>query len=136
MGRDQSGDANKRLGFVLPLACSSFGHSGKGQVVVLQNGEAVLWLLLLQVEHFPQLFQLLQLTEGFQHHQHDDQTQDQVDSDSNLVELPEPLINSLSRYVISQTDGAEGDEAEVERLQEVPVLLQCREDGSWDEEET
>lgn len=65
------------MGFVLIVG--SFGHRSEGQVVVLQNGEAVLRLLLLQVEHLPQLLQLLQLAEGLQHHQHDDQTQDQVD---------------------------------------------------------
>lgn len=46
---------------------------------MLQDGEAVLRLLLLQVEHLPQLLQLLQLTEGLQHHQHDYQAQDQID---------------------------------------------------------
>lgn len=45
---------------------------------MFQNGEAVLLLLFLQVEHLPQLLQLLQLTEGLQHHQHDYQPQDQV----------------------------------------------------------
>ena len=61
------------------LIVGSFGHSGEGQVVVLQNGEAVLRLFLLQVEHLPQLLQLLELAEGLQHHEHDYQTQDQVD---------------------------------------------------------
>lgn len=133
--RGQSWDTNKRLGFVLSVGRGSVGHGGEGQVVVLQNGEAVLRLLLLQVEHFPQLLQLLQLAEGLQHHQHDDQTQDQVDSDAHFVELPEPLVSSLSRYVVAQADGAERNEAEVEGLQEVPVLLQRREDGGRDKEE-
>lgn len=65
------------MGFVLLLG--SFGHSSEGQVIMLQDGEAVLRLLLLQVEHLPQLLQLLQLTEGLQHHQHDYQAQDQID---------------------------------------------------------
>lgn len=77
--RDQGWDADKRLGFVLTVGRGSFGHSSEGQVVVLQNGEAVLRLLLLQVEHLPELLQLLQLAEGLQYHQHDYQTQDQVD---------------------------------------------------------
>lgn len=61
------------------MGCVSAGHSREGQVVMLQNGQVVLRLLLLQVEHLPQLLQLMQLTEGLQHHQHDYQTQDQVD---------------------------------------------------------
>lgn len=56
-------------------------------------------------------------------------------SDPHFVKLPEPLIRGLSRYVVTQTDGAERNEAEVEGLQEVPVLLQCWEDGGGDEEE-
>lgn len=44
--------------------------------------------------------------------------------DAHFVELPELLVNCLSRYIVSQADGAEGYEAEVEGLQEVPVLLQ------------
>ena len=44
--------------------------------------------------------------------------------DAHFVELSEPLVGPLSRYVVSQADGAEGDEAEVEGLQEVPVALQ------------
>lgn len=67
------------MGFALRVSCGSVGHSIEGQVVVLQDGEAVLLLVLLQVEHLPQLLQLLQLAEGLQHHQHDDQTQEQVD---------------------------------------------------------
>lgn len=135
IGRGQSWDANKRLGLVFIVDCGSVGHRSEGQLVMLQNGEAVVWLLLLQVEHLPQLLQLLQLAEGLQHHQHDDQTQDQVNSDAHFVELPEPLVSSFSRYVVTQADGAQGDEAEVEGLQEVPVLLQRREDGGGDEEE-
>ncbi len=56
-------------------------------------------------------------------------------SDAHFVELPELLINGLPRYIVSQADGAEGNKAEVEGLQEVPVLLQRREDGGGDEEE-
>lgn len=79
VGRGQSRDANKRLGLVLTLGRATVGHRGEGEVIMFQNGEAVEWLLLLQVEHFPELLQLLQLTEGLQHHQHDYETQDQVD---------------------------------------------------------
>ncbi|TNN61753.1 hypothetical protein EYF80_027975 [Liparis tanakae] len=43
---------------------------------------------------------------------------------SEAGELPELLIQGLSGYVVTQADGAEGDEAEVKGLQEVPVLLQ------------
>lgn len=124
IGRGQSRDANKLLGFFVVVGCGSVGHGGEGQVVVLQNSHAVLWLLLLEVEHFPQLFQLLELAEGLQHHQHDYQTQDQVHSDAHFVELSELLVSSLSGYVVAQADGAERNETEVERLQEVPVLLQ------------
>ena len=56
-------------------------------------------------------------------------------SDAHFVELPEPLITVLSGYVVSQADGAQRNEAEVEGLQEVPVLLQRRKDGGRDEEE-
>lgn len=77
VGRAQSRDTNKRMGFILMLG--SFGHSSEGQVIMLQDGEAVLRLLLLQVEHLPQLLQLLQLAEGLQHHQHDYQAQDKID---------------------------------------------------------
>lgn len=124
IGRGQSRDTNKLLGFFFTVGCGSVGHGGEGQVVVLQNSDAVLRLLLLEVEHFPQLFQLLKLAEGLQHHQHDYQTQDQVDSDAHFVELSELLVSSLSRYVVAQAYGAERNETEVEGLQEVPVLLQ------------
>lgn len=56
-------------------------------------------------------------------------------SDAQFVELPIVLICSFSGYVVSQADGGEGNKAEVEGLQEVPVLLQRWEDGSRDEEE-
>lgn len=135
VGRHQTRHANKRLCFALGVDDGSVGHGGEGQVVVLQDGEAVLGLVLLQVEDLPQLLQLLQLAEGLQHHQHDNQTQDQVHSDAHFVEFPELLIGGLSRYVVSQADGAEGNEAEVEGLQEVPVVLQRCEDGGGDEEE-
>lgn len=55
--------------------------------------------------------------------------------DAHFVQLPKPLVHSLPRDVVSQANGRERDEAEVERLQEVPVLLQAREDGSGDEQE-
>lgn len=55
--------------------------------------------------------------------------------DAHFVKLPEPLVGSLPGDVVSQANGCERDEAEVERLQEVPVLLQAREDGSGDEQE-
>lgn len=76
VGGDQSGGADELV--VLVVAEASFGHGGEGHVVVLQNGQAILLLLLLHVKHFPQLLQVLQLAEGLQHHQHDDQTQEQV----------------------------------------------------------
>lgn len=78
IGRGQSWDTSKGLSFLFTVPCGCAGHSSEGQVIVLQNGEAILPLVLLQVEYFPQLLQLLQLTEGLQHHQHDDKTQDQV----------------------------------------------------------
>lgn len=56
-------------------------------------------------------------------------------SDSHFIELPELLVHSLSRHVVSEADGAERNEAEVEGLEEVPVFLQGREDGGRDEEE-
>lgn len=45
---------------------------------MFHDGKTVLGLLLLQVEHLPQLLQLLQLTEGFQHHQHGNQTEEEI----------------------------------------------------------
>lgn len=54
-------------------------HGREGQVVVLQDGQSVLRLFLLQVEHLAQLLELLQLTERLQDHQHGDQTQQEVD---------------------------------------------------------
>lgn len=75
-GGDQSGGADE---LVAPVSAQGpLGHGGEGQVVLLQDGQAVLRLLLLHVEHLPQLLELLQLAEGLQHHQHDDQAQDQV----------------------------------------------------------
>lgn len=56
-------------------------------------------------------------------------------SDAHFVELPELLIGSLSGHVVSEANGAERNEAEVEGLQEVPVFFQRREDGSRDKEE-
>lgn len=75
-GGDQSGGADELVALV--FAQGRLGHGGEGQVVVLQDGQAVLRLLLLHIEHLPQLLELLQLAEGLQHHQHDDQAQDQV----------------------------------------------------------
>lgn len=45
---------------------------------MFHDGQAVLGLLLLQIEHLPQLLQLLQLTEGLQHHQHGNQTEEEI----------------------------------------------------------
>lgn len=43
---------------------------GEGQLVVLNDVHLVLVLVLLHVEHFPEFFQLMEFTEGFQNHQH------------------------------------------------------------------
>lgn len=56
-------------------------------------------------------------------------------SDAHFIHLPVLLIHRLSGDVIAQADRAERNEAEVEGIQEVPVVLQRREDGSWDEKE-
>lgn len=59
----------------------------------------------------------------------------ELTSDAHFIQLPVLLIRCLSGDVISKADCAERDEAEVEGIQEVPVVLQRREDCSWDEEE-
>lgn len=59
----------------------------------------------------------------------------ELTSDAHFIHLPVLLIPCLSGDVISEANGAERNEAEVEGIQEVPVVLQRREDGSWDEEE-
>lgn len=41
----------------------------------------------------------------------------------------------LAGHIVAQADGAQRYEAEVERLQEVPVPLQAGEDPRWDEEQ-
>lgn len=74
---------------------------------MLQNGEAVLGLLLLQVEHLPELLQLLQLAEGLQYHQHDYQAENEVDSDAHFIQLPELLIGRLSGHIVSKANGTE-----------------------------
>lgn len=85
----------------LVFAQGPLGHGGEGQVVVLQDGQAVLRLLLLHVEHLPQLLELLQLTEGLQHHQHDDQAQDQVDCQGRgEAEETVNIINITSQFKI------------------------------------
>lgn len=76
-GRGQHRDAQEVAGLVLVGGRGHHG-GGEGQLVVLQDGQAVLGLLLLQVEHLPQLLELLQLAEGLQHHQHHHQAQQQV----------------------------------------------------------
>lgn len=78
-GRDQSCCTAKYVSIVLVRRRSRFGHRGERQLVVFQNGDAVLLLLFLQVEHLLQLLELLQLAEGLQHHQHHYEPQDQVD---------------------------------------------------------
>lgn len=55
--------------------------------------------------------------------------------DPDLVELSEFLVVALSGHVVPEADGAQGNEAKVEGLQEVPVVLQDREDCGRDEEE-
>lgn len=63
-------------------------------MVVLQYCQAVLWFLLLQIEHLPQGLQLLQLTKGLQDNQHHNQAQEEVDcrekrnTDKGLLEEP------------------------------------------------
>lgn len=107
--RGQHGDTNE--GYVLSLVplerggVGLVGHGGEGQMVVLQYCQAVLWFLLLQIEHLPQGLQLLQLTEGLQDNQHNNQAQEEVDSYSDFIELSEPLVEGLPWYVISQSDG-------------------------------
>lgn len=55
--------------------------------------------------------------------------------DSDLVQLSELLVVAFPWNIVPQADGAQGDETEVKRLEEVPVILQHREHGGWDEEE-
>lgn len=82
-------------GFVLVRGGGDDG-GGEGQLVMLQDGQAVLGLLLLQVEHLPQLLQLLQLTEGLQHHQHDHQPQEEVHwEDQNQREDTQGLMHAF-----------------------------------------
>lgn len=59
----------------------------------------------------------------------------ELTSDAHLIQLPVVLVRRLSGDVIAEADRAERNEAEVEGIQEVPVVLQRREDGGWDEEE-
>lgn len=59
----------------------------------------------------------------------------ELTSDGHFIQLPVVLIRRLSGDVISKADCAEWNEAEVEGIQEVPVVLQRREDSGWDEEE-
>lgn len=59
----------------------------------------------------------------------------ELTSDAHFIQLPVLLIRSLSGDVISEANRAERNEAEVEGIQEVPVVLQRWEDGGWDEEE-
>lgn len=59
----------------------------------------------------------------------------QLTGDAHFVQLSELLVEGLPGDVVTQADGAEGDEAKVKGFQEVPVLLQGREDGGGDEEE-
>lgn len=58
-GRDQSCCTTKHVSIVLVGRRSCFGHVGERQLVMFQNGEAVFLLIFLQVEHLPQLLQLL-----------------------------------------------------------------------------
>ena len=55
--------------------------------------------------------------------------------DPELVELSEFLIVALPRNIISEANGAQGDETKVKGFQEVPVILQDREHRGRDEEE-
>lgn len=45
---------------------------------MFHDGQTVLGLLLLQIKNCPQLLQLLQLTESLQHHQHGNQTEEEI----------------------------------------------------------
>lgn len=51
---------------------------GEGQLVVFYDVHLILFLVLLHVEHFSELLQFVELTEGFQNHQHGDKTKEQV----------------------------------------------------------
>ena len=75
-GRGEDGGAEVEL---VGARGGALGDGGEGEVVVLQDGQAVLGLLLLQVEHLPQLLQLLQLAERLQDDQHHDEAQQEVD---------------------------------------------------------
>lgn len=55
--------------------------------------------------------------------------------DPDLVQLPELLVVAFPWNVVPQADGAQGDETEVKRFEEVPVILQHGEHGGRDEEE-
>ena len=55
--------------------------------------------------------------------------------DPDLVELSEFLIVALPGNIISEANGAQGDETKVKGFQEVPVILQDREHRGRDEEE-
>ena len=46
-----------------------------------------------------------------------------------------PVLVVLPGHVVPEADGGQRDEAEVQRLQEAPVLLHRHEDGGGDEEE-
>lgn len=64
----------RHKGLVLLLVLLHAGglvrDGGEGQLVVLHDVHLVLVLVLLHIEHFPEFFQLVQFTEGFQNHQH------------------------------------------------------------------
>lgn len=55
--------------------------------------------------------------------------------DAELIQLMQRRLGAPLGHVVPQADGAERDEAEIDRLQEVPVALQRPETDSWDEDE-
>lgn len=94
--------AHKRL-VLLPIllwAGSLVGNGGEGQLVVLYDVDPILVLVFLHVEHFSELFQLVELTEGFQNYQHGNEAKEEVTCDPNLIELSELLIVAFSRDVV------------------------------------
>lgn len=55
---------------------------------MLDDVYLVLVLVLLHVEHFPEFFQLVELTEGFQDHQHGDEAKEQVTCGRKMTASP------------------------------------------------
>lgn len=73
----------------------------------------VLFLVLLHIKQLPKLFEFMELTESLKYHQHCNKAHQQITCNSNFIQLSEFLIVAFSWHIVSETNGAQGNETKI-----------------------